>query len=127
VWFRAPIVSETEVAAAEEVLRVEEELIANTRSKESFLECSKTNIVEKLIGFRFGMQDRKSDAKEAAENLSAVEVALKSTDLHITEMEVNVSLLLILNSYFCLFSSFSRCKSCELETKCRFMHFRFRI
>jgi hypothetical protein len=55
VWFRAPIVSETEVAAAEEVLRVEEELIANTRSKESFLECSKTNIAEKLIGFRFGM------------------------------------------------------------------------
>jgi hypothetical protein len=55
VRFRAPVVSETKVAAAEEVLRVEEELIANTRSKESFLECSKTNIAEKLIGFRFGM------------------------------------------------------------------------
>ena len=60
---RSRIVFESDVAAAaEEVLRDEEDLLANTKTKENSLHCSKISILEKLIGFRFWMHNPQSDA-----------------------------------------------------------------
>jgi hypothetical protein len=91
--FFAPIVSESKVVVAKEVSMIKVELIANTRKEESFLECFKTNIADKLIDFRFGMQECKIDAQKIAKKLSAVDAALKSISLQINEMEVNMSLI----------------------------------
>jgi hypothetical protein len=52
-----PPVLAAKVANAEEVLMVEGELLANIESKERFLVASKTNILEKIIGFKFGMDN----------------------------------------------------------------------
>jgi hypothetical protein len=75
----------TDVANAEEVLRVEEELLVNTSSKERFLELSKKLIQDKIIGFKFGMNERKADATEAKESVNDVQEGLKKIDLQIAE------------------------------------------
>ena len=80
-----------EIVQAEEVLLVEGELLTNTESKERFLNASKSSIAERIIGFKFGMDDRNSDTKEAAENVTVVEEGLKQNGLLISALETNVS------------------------------------
>ena len=70
--FSVPQTLGMEVAATEEVLSVEEELLANRRSKQQLLESSQKSIAEKIIAFKFGMDDRLADKKEAADNIDIV-------------------------------------------------------
>ena len=70
--FLVPQISAMEVAAAEEVLSVEEELLANRRSKHQLLESSQKSITKKIIAFKFGMDDRLADKKEAADDIDIV-------------------------------------------------------
>ena len=71
--FSVPQILAMEVATAEEVFRVEEELLANRRSKQQLLESSQKSIADKIITFRFGMDDRLADKKEAADNIDIVQ------------------------------------------------------
>jgi hypothetical protein len=77
--FSVPQISTMEVVAVEEVLRVEEELLANTRSKQQFLESSQKTITDKIIAFKFGMDDRLVDKKEADNNIDIVQGDLDKT------------------------------------------------
>jgi hypothetical protein len=86
----APGATPTDEANVEEVLPVEEELLANTSYKERFLELSKKFIHDKFIGFKFRMNDRKADATEAKESVNDVQEGLKKIDLQIAELELNV-------------------------------------
>jgi AAA15 family ATPase/GTPase len=70
------------------VLTVESELLA--KSKERFLVASKTSIPEKIIGFKFGMDDRNADVVEATKNVKMVEEEMKRTDLQISEIKMKV-------------------------------------
>lgn len=68
-----PQISAMDVAAAEEVLRAEEELLASRKSDQEFLESSQKTIADKIIAFKFGMDDRLADKKEAAESIDGVQ------------------------------------------------------
>ena len=70
--FSVPQISAMEVATVEEVLNVEE-LLANRRSKHQLLESSQKSIAEKIIAFKFGMDDWLVDKKEAADNIDIVQ------------------------------------------------------
>ena len=59
--FSVPQASATEVAACEEVLRVEEELLTTTTSTQQFLESDHKNIADKIVAFKFSMDDRLAD------------------------------------------------------------------
>jgi hypothetical protein len=83
----------TEVADAKEVLRLEEELLANTENKLMNHEPSKKLIEDKIIGFKFGMDDREADVTEAAKNASNIQDSLKKLDLQIAELFNIVSLV----------------------------------
>jgi peptidoglycan hydrolase CwlO-like protein len=85
------MVSTAEIANAKEVLKVEKELLSNTESKERFLQTLKKNMEEKIIGFKFGVDDRVADAKEAANNVKEVEEALAKLCLNIAKVEATVS------------------------------------
>jgi hypothetical protein len=76
----------TEVADVEEVLLLEEELLANMESKLKFLESSKKQIADKIIGFKFGMDNREADVTEAAKTASNMQDSLKKLDLQIAEL-----------------------------------------
>ena len=81
-----PSILNAEVASAKEVLRVELELLALTESKKVFLEESKKCIGEKLIAFKFGMDDRNVDLKEGIKNVKAVEEDLETINLRIWKL-----------------------------------------
>jgi hypothetical protein len=68
-------------------------LLLNTESKERFLEASKKHISERIIGFKFGMEDRVADAKEAAENVLALEGAFHKIEDNILDTKRTVSLI----------------------------------
>jgi hypothetical protein len=89
--FLVPQISAMEVAAVEEVLRVEEELLANTRSKQQFLESSHKTIADKIIAFKFGMDDWLADKKEVADNIDIVQGDLDKTLQQIDEAKKTVS------------------------------------
>jgi hypothetical protein len=71
----------TEMVDVEEVLRLEEELLANTENKLKFLESSKKLIADKIIGFKFGMDDKEADVTEAAKTASDIQDSLKKLNL----------------------------------------------
>jgi hypothetical protein len=71
----------TEVADTEEVLHLEEELLTNTESKQKSLESSKKLIEDKIIGFKFGMDNREADVTEAAKTASDIQDSLKKLNL----------------------------------------------
>jgi hypothetical protein len=81
---------EFQVVIAEEVLRVEEELLANMSSKELFLESSKKLIQDKIIGYKFGMNDKKINMTEAKKSINDVQEGLKNIDLQIAKLQINV-------------------------------------
>jgi hypothetical protein len=99
--FCFPQVSTSKVASVEEVLKVEGELLLNTEIKECFLEASKKHILERIIGFKFGMEDRVADAKEAAENVLALEGALNKIEDDILDTKRTVSLIVIYTYVIC--------------------------
>jgi hypothetical protein len=82
-----------ELAIVEEILKVEIELMANTTSKELFLKSSKCSIADRIIAFKFGMDDREADAREVADNAKAVQESLDTCNLQLLEVEKTVSLL----------------------------------
>jgi hypothetical protein len=82
-----------ELAIAEEVLRIEIQLTASTESKQRFLKSSKQSISEKIIGCKFGMEDRNADAKEAAESITAIEGRLVTVGLQISDVETEIRVL----------------------------------
>jgi hypothetical protein len=96
--FCFPPALSSEVASAEEVLKVEGELLLNTESKEWFLEASKKHISERIIGFKFGMEDRVADAKEAAENVLALEGAFHKIEDDILDTKRIMSLIVYYTS-----------------------------
>ena len=75
------------ITNAEEVLIVEAELLATMVKKERFLESLKKTIAEKIIGFKFGINDRKADVEEATQNMNAAKEGLKSNDSLINEVQ----------------------------------------
>ena len=85
------MVSTIEVANAQEILKVEEELLSNIESKKRFLQTLKKDMEEKIIGFKFGIDNRVVDAKEAADNVKEVEEALAKLCLNIVEAEATIS------------------------------------
>ena len=85
--------STTKVADAEEVLCMEEEFLANTENKLKFLESSKKLIADKIIEFKFGMDDMEADVTEVAQNASNMQDSLKKLDLQIAELFTIVSLI----------------------------------
>jgi hypothetical protein len=91
--FCFPRVSASEVASTEEVLKVEGEFLLNTKNKERFLEASKNHISERIIRFKFGMEDRVADAKEAAENVLALEGTFSKIEDDILDTKRTVSLI----------------------------------
>jgi hypothetical protein len=82
-----PRISPAEITNTEEVLIVEVELLATMENKEQFLESSRKTIAEKIIGFKFGVDDRKADVEEATQNVNAAEEGLKSNDSLINEVQ----------------------------------------
>ena len=70
---------------------MEEELLANRRSKQQLLESSQKSIADKIIAFRFGMDDRLADKKEAADNIDIVQGDLDKILQQIDEAEKTVS------------------------------------
>ena len=86
------LVSEADLATIEEVLRVEEEfLVDNERKQQILLEAKKT-MEEKIVMYKFGVDNRLDDAKEAAENVTAAEEALAKIDLQIANVLASVIL-----------------------------------
>jgi hypothetical protein len=99
--FCFPKVLASEVASAENVLKVEGDLFLNSKSKERFLEASKKHISERIIGFKFSMEDKVVDAKEAAENVLALESALSKIKDDILDTRRTVSLFVIYYYVIC--------------------------
>jgi hypothetical protein len=89
--FGPPRILASEITNAEEVLIVEAELVATMEKKERFLESSRKTIAEKIIGFKFGVDDRKADVEEAIQNVNVTEEGLKSTESLISEVRSVVS------------------------------------
>jgi hypothetical protein len=81
----------SEVAKAEDVLKVEIELLASTESKLSLLETSKKSIGDMIIAFKFGMDNRRADAEEAEQNLNVDKEAVMNLDLQRLVIQDNVS------------------------------------
>lgn len=71
---------------------VEAELLASMEKKELFLETSRKTIAEKIIGFKFGVDDRKADVEEASQNVNVTEEGLELNDSLINEVQSAVSL-----------------------------------
>lgn len=90
--FGARRISPADMANAEEVLMVEAELLATMEKKELFLETSRKTIAEKIIGFKFGVDDRKADVEEASQNVNVTEEGLELNDSLINEVQSAVSL-----------------------------------
>jgi hypothetical protein len=85
-------VSDADLASIEEVLQVEEEFLQGSERKHQFLLASKKSMEEKIIIYKFGVDDRLADANEAAENVVAAEEALAKIDLQISDVLASVML-----------------------------------
>ena len=66
---------------------MEAELLATMLRKERFQESSRKTIAEKIIGFKFGVDDCKTDIEEAIQNVNVVEEGLKSNDSLINKVQ----------------------------------------
>ena len=86
-------VSDADLATIQEVLRVAEELLVASERKQQSLLASKKTMEEKIVVYKFGVEDRLADAKEAAENVLAAKEALVKIDLHIADVQASVMLL----------------------------------
>ena len=89
--FSVPQASATEVAACEEVLRVEEELLATTTSMRQFLESDHKTIADKIVAFKFSRDDRLVDQKEATDNIRFVQGDLDNVVRQIADAQKLVS------------------------------------
>jgi hypothetical protein len=85
-------VSDADLATIQEVLRVAEELLVASERKQQSLLASKKTMEEKVVVYKFGVEDRLADAKEAAENVLAAEEALVKIDLQIADVQASVML-----------------------------------
>jgi hypothetical protein len=94
-------VSDVDLATVDEVLRVEEELLGSSERKQQFLLASKKTMEEKIVIFKFGVDDRLADAKEAAENVIAVEEALVKINLQIANVQASVRLPDFVSILYC--------------------------
>jgi hypothetical protein len=94
-------VFDADLATVEEVLRVEEELLVSSERKQQFLLASKKTMESKIIIFKFGVDDRLADAKEAAENVIAAEEALAKIDLQIVDVQASVRLHDFVSIFYC--------------------------
>jgi hypothetical protein len=104
-----PQISPAEITNGEEVLIVEAELLATTENKEWFLESSRKTIVEKIIGFKFGVDKRKADVEEATQNVNVAEDGLKSNDSLINEVQSAVSVSSVFSFLCPLLCRWSAC------------------
>ena len=85
-------VSDAELATIEEVLRVEEEFLVGSERKQQILLAAKKTMEEKLVMYKFGVDDRLDDANEAAQNVTAAKEALANIDLQIANVLASVIL-----------------------------------
>jgi len=88
---RHPI-SEVDLAAIEDVLKVEIQLLDIVNSKVSFLSEAWKKEVDRIIGLRYNMDDRKSVAKESQESMNVIESTLAALDTEISHTTQEVSL-----------------------------------
>ena len=113
--WRLPHISLAEITKTEEVLIMEAELLAIMEKKERFLESLRKIIVEKIIGFKFGVDDCKIDVEEAIQNVNVVEEGLKSNDSLINEVQSVVSVSIVfsfLHPLLCRWSASLRDQTC---------------
>ena len=85
-------VSNADLVTIEEVLRVEEEFLAGSERKQQILLAAKETMEEKIVMYKFGVDDRLDDAKEVAENVTAAEEVLAKIDLQIAHVLASVIL-----------------------------------
>ena len=72
-------------------MRVEEELLATTTSTRQFLESDHKNITEKIVAFKFSMDDRLADQKEATDNIRFLQGDLDNVVQQIADAQKLVS------------------------------------
>ena len=84
-------VSIPNVEDAEEVLHVEEDLLCSVESKEKSEKSLLKSMSEKIIGFKFGMDDHQVDSREASKNVEAAAEELKQIDIRIDKIKATLS------------------------------------
>ena len=94
-------VSDADLATIEEVLQVEEEFLVGSERKQQILLAAKKTMEEKIVMYKFGVDDRLDDAKEVAENVTAIEKALAKIDLQIANVSASIILPNSLSILYC--------------------------
>lgn len=84
-------VTESDIAEVEDVLKVEIGLLDSANSKVQFLDSSRKRETDRIIGLRYSMDDRKSAARDAEDNVRVVDSKLKSLDAGISAKSQTVS------------------------------------
>ena len=66
------------------------------RVRRSFWKIPRLALQKKIIGFKFGMDDKQSNVEEAVQNVKGVEDTLKENGLLIAAIEMTVCGLIVL-------------------------------
>ena len=94
-------VLDADLVPIEEVLRVEEEFLVGSERKQQILLAAKKTMEEKIVMYKFRVDDRLDDAKEDAENVIAAEEALAKINLQIANVLASVILPDSLSILYC--------------------------
>ena len=65
---------------------MEEEFLVGSERKQQILLAAKKTMEEKLVMYKFGVDDRLDNANEAAQNVTTAEEALANIDLQIANV-----------------------------------------
>jgi len=101
-------ISEANLAAVEDVLKAEVQLLESANGKVSSLGESRKNGADRIIGLRYNMDDRKSAEKESEDSMKAIESTLSALDgeiLRATQAVSSARFLLIISQGLRFFES----------------------
>lgn len=84
-------ISRADLAAVQDVLKVELQLLESANSKVLSLSESRKKEADRIIGLRYSMDDRKSAAKESEESMKAIELTLSALDAEVSRATHAVS------------------------------------
>lgn len=88
-------VSSTDLDSIRDVMKVESDILVTASSKLSFLECEYKKISDKLVGFRFTMDDRHGIAKEDEDEVLQLQTLFEKATEAVSELEVQILLKLL--------------------------------
>lgn len=86
--------SQSDLAAVEDVLKLEIQLLETANSKVSFLDEARKKEADRIIGLRYNMDDRKSAARESEDAVKSIESSVLSIDAQISRTTQTVSSLM---------------------------------